>query len=254
MPPFAIAAHEAACYRGRFMKTLLISSLLALGLLVGAHAEEKANQLTDQEKAAGWQLLFDGKDASQWWRGYKKENLPAGWVMTDGALVREKAGGDIITKEQFDSFEFSVDWNISEGGNSGVMFKVKETDGPPWKTGPEAQIQDNVKGHDPQKAGWMYGLYPASVDATKPVGQWNTFVLKCQRTPAGTYKCEHTMNGTKYVEYEIGSDDWNQKVANSKFAKMPEFGKAAEGHICLQDHGNLVSFRNLKIRKLEPLK
>lgn len=236
------------------MKTLLISSLLALGLLVGAHAEDKANQLTAQEKAAGWQLLFDGKDAGQWWRGYKKENLPNGWVVKDGAIVREKGGGDIITKDQFDSFEFSVDWNISEGGNSGVMFKVKETDGPPWKTGPEAQIQDNAKGHDPQKAGWMYALYPAQVDATKPAGQWNTFVLKCQRTPAGTYKCEHTMNGTKYVEYEIGSEDWNQKVAKSKFAKMPEFGKAAEGHICLQDHGNLVSFRNLKIRKLEPLK
>ncbi len=237
------------------MKTLLISSLLALGLLVGARAEEKANQLTEQEKATGWQLLFDGKDASQWWRGYKKQNLPDGWVVKDGALVREKKGaGDIITKDQFDSFELSVDWNISEGGNSGIMFKVKETDGPPWKTGPEAQIQDNAKGHDPQKAGWMYALYPASVDATKPVGQWNTFVLKCQKTPAGTYKCEHTMNGTKYVEYEIGSEDWNQKVAKSKFAKMPEFGKAAEGHICLQDHGDVVSFRNLKIRKLEPLK
>ena len=199
-------------------------------------------------------MLFDGKDASQSWRGYKKDSLPAGWVVKDGALVREKGGGDIITKDQFDSFEFSVDWNISEGGNSGVMFKVKETDGPPYVTGPEAQIQDNVKGRDPQKAGWMYALYPASVDATNPAGQWNTFVLKCQKTPAGTYKCEHLMNGTKYVEYEMGSEDWNQKVAQSKFAKMAGFGKAAEGHICLQDHGDLVSFRNLKIRKLEPLK
>lgn len=236
------------------MKTLFLSSLLALGVLIGARAEEQANQLSDQEKAAGWQLLFDGKDASQSWRGYKKDKLPEGWVVKDGTLVREGKGGDIITKDQFDSFELSVDWKISEGGNSGVMFKVKETDGPPWKTGPEAQIQDNVKGHDPQKAGWMYALYPASVDATRPAGEWNTFVLKCQKTPTGTYKCEHTMNGTKYVDYEIGSDDWNEKVAKSKFAKMPEFGKASEGHICLQDHGNLVSFRNIKIRKLEPLK
>lgn len=236
------------------MKTLLLSSLLALGLLVSSRADEQINQLSEQEKSAGWQLLFDGKDASQWWRGYKKDKMPDGWVAKDGALVREKGGGDIVTKDEFDSFEFSVDWNISEGGNSGVMFKVKETDGPPWSTGPEAQIQDNVKGHDPQKAGWMYGLYPATVDTTKPVGQWNTFVLKCQKTPTGTYKCEHTLNGTKYVEYEIGSDDWNQKVAKSKFGKMPNFAKAAEGHICLQDHGNLVSFRNIKIRKLEPLK
>lgn len=236
------------------MKTLFLSSLIALGLLVGARAQEQVNQLSAQEKTAGWQLLFDGKDASQSWRGYKKDKLPDGWVAKDGALVREKGGGDIITKDQFDSFEFSVDWNITEGGNSGVMFKVKETDGPPWSTGPEAQIQDNAKGKDPQKAGWMYALYPAKVDTTKPAGEWNTFVLKCQKTPAGTYKCEHTMNGTKYVEYEIGSDDWNQKVAKSKFGKMPEFAKAAEGHIALQDHGDKVSFRNIKIRKLEPLK
>ena len=92
-----------------------------------------------------------------------------------------------------------------------MMFKVEETDGPPYVTGPEAQIQDNEKGHDPQKAGWMYALYPASVDATKPAGQWNTFVLKCQKTPAGTYKCEHLMNGTKYVEYEIGSEDGTRR-------------------------------------------
>ena len=236
------------------MKALLLSSLFALGLIVSLRAEDALNQLTPDEKSAGWQLLFDGKDATQWWRGYKKDKLPDGWVVKDGAIVREKGGGDIITKDQFESFEFSVDWNISEGGNSGVMFKVKEADGPPYVTGPEAQIQDNVKGKDPQKAGWMYQLYSAKEDATKPAGQWNTFVLKCQKTAAGTYKCEHTMNGTKYVEYEIGSADWNEKVAKSKFAKMPGFAKAAEGHICLQDHGNLVSFRNIKIRKLEPLK
>ena len=236
------------------MKSLLLIPLFALGLLVSVRAEDAVNQLSPEEKSAGWQLLFDGKDASHWWRGYKKDKLPDGWVVKDGALVREKGGGDIITKDQFESFEFALDWNITEGGNSGVMFKVKETDGPPYVTGPEAQIQDNVKGKDPQKAGWMYQLYAAKEDATKPAGQWNTFILKVQKTPQGTYKCEHTMNGTKYVEYEIGSADWNEKVAKSKFAKMAGFGKAADGHICLQDHGNVVSFRNLKIRKLEPLK
>ena len=213
-------------------------------------ADQPLNQLTEAEQAQGWQLLFDGKDASKWWRGYKKDTLPEGWKAENGALVRH-GGGDIITRDQFESFEFSLEWNISEGGNSGIMLKVQETDGPPYVTGPEAQIQDNVKGKDPQKAGWMYQLYPASEDKTKPAGEWNHFVLKCQKTPAGTYKCEHWMNGTKYVEYEIGSDDWNEKVAKSKFAKMAGFGKAAKGHLCLQDHGNLVSFRNIKIRKLD---
>lgn len=246
----AVARGNAVWYIAQTMKCLLpVIAVLALSVRLFA-ADAPLNELTAAEKAAGWKLLFDGKDASTWWRGYKKDKLPEGWKAEDGALVRH-GGGDIITKEQFESFEFSVDWKISEGGNSGVIFKVQETDKPPYGTGPEAQIQDNVKGRDPQKAGWLYQLYPASVDTTKPVGEWNTFVLKIQKTPAGTYKGEHWMNGTKYVEYEIGSDDWKAKLAKSKFAKWEGFGTSPKGHLCLQDHGNLVSFRNIKIRELK---
>ena len=216
-------------------------------------AESDPNTLTPEEKADGWVLLFDGENPGENFRGYGMDKLPEGWVAEDGALCR-KGKGDIITKEKYESFELQIDWKISEAGNSGIMIKVQETDGPPYKTGPEAQIQDNVKGKDPLKAGWMYGLYAADKDTTKPVGEWNHFVLKCQKTPAGTYKCEHWMNGEKYVEYEIGSDDWNQKVAASKFKNWAEFGKADAGHICLQDHGDLVCFRNIKIKVLEPLK
>lgn len=231
------------------MKLLLSLTLAAVTALAGD------NELTDPEKSAGWKLLFDGRDASAHWRGYKKDNISDKWVAKDGALVLTgKGGGDIITKDQFENFEFSIEWKISPGGNSGIMFKVLETAGPPWNTGPEAQIQDNVAGHDPQKAGWMYALYAATVDTTKPAGEWNHFVLKCRKTAAGTYRCEHTMNGAKYVEYEIGSDDWNEKVAKSKFGKFPGFAKAAKGHICLQDHGNEVAFRNIKIRALEESK
>lgn len=212
------------------------------------------NELTAEEKTAGWKLLFDGKDASASFRGYKKDKLPDGWVAEDGAIVRKKGGGDIVTKDQFDSFEFAVDWKISPGGNSGIIFKVLETKGASYETGPEAQVQDNKGGGDPQKAGWMYALYPASVDTTKPAGEWNHFVLKCQKTAASTYKCEHWMNDTKYVEYEIGSADWNEKVAKSKFGKMPDFGKATKGHIALQDHGNEVAYKNLKIRELPEAK
>lgn len=232
------------------MKFTCLLSLVAL--IAPAFAAE--NEITSEEKTAGWQLLFDGKDLAANFRGYKKDKLPDGWVAKDGAIVREKGGGDIITKEQYESFELSVDWKISPGGNSGIMFKVLETDGPSYQTGPECQVQDNVGGHDPQKAGWMYALYPASVDTTKPVGEWNRFVLKCQKTATGTFKCEHHMNGTKYVEYEIGSDDWKAKLAKSKFKDMKGFGTAAKGHICLQDHGNEVAFRNVKIRVLEAAK
>ncbi|MCE9612236.1 MAG: DUF1080 domain-containing protein [Chthoniobacter sp.] len=235
------------------MKRLILATLTACTLAARLFAADAPlNELTAAEKTAGWKLLFDGKDASASWRNYKKETISDKWVVKDGELsLIGKGGGDLITKEKFESFEFSLDWKISEGGNSGVMFKVQELNQPPYFSGPEAQIQDNVKGHDPQKAGWMYGLYPASVDTTKPAGEWNTFVLKCQKTPEGTFKCEHTMNGTKYVEYEIGSADWAEKVAKSKFAKWDAFGKAEKGHICLQDHGNVVSFRNIKIRELK---
>lgn len=231
----------------------IVSSFLVIGLAQFSFGEPAANTLSDAEKKDGWVLLFDGKDASEHFRGYKKDKLPEQWVVEDGALCR-KGGGDIITKEKYESFELKIDWKISEGGNSGIMFKVQEGNGPPYKTGPEAQIQDNVKGKDPQKAGWMYQLYAADKDTTNPAGEWNSFVLKCQKTPKGTFKCEHWMNGEKYVEYEIGSDDWKAKLAKSKFANWEGFGTSDSGHICLQDHNNLVWFRNIKIKVLEPLK
>lgn len=235
------------------MKPLFISLLSACAMPLAFAADSAPNTLTEAEKADGWVLLFDGKDGSEHFRGYKMDKLPEGWVAEDGALVR-KGKGDIITKEKYESFELHIDWKISEAGNSGIMLKVLETHGPPYKTGPEAQIQDNVKGKDPQKAGWMYQMYAADKDTTNPVGEWNSFVLKCQKTPAGTYKCEHWMNGEKYVEYEIGSDDWKEKLAKSKFANWEGFGTADAGHICLQDHNDLVSFRNIKIKVLEALK
>jgi len=232
------------------MKNLL-PLLLACLCATGLRADDAPNnELGDDEKAAGWKLLFDGEDANPWWRGYKKDDLPAGWKVENGVLVRRSGGGDIITRDQFESFELSIDWKISRGGNSGVMFKVKETTERAWQTGPEAQILDNVLGHDEQKAGWLCDLYPAEIDTTKPAGQWNNFILRCQKTAAGTYECEHWMNGVKYLDYVIGSDDWHVRVAKSKFADKPGFAKADAGHICLQDHGDEVGFRNIKVRIL----
>lgn len=210
-------------------------------------AEDKAavNTLTDAEKAAGWKLLFDGKTTTGW-RNYKKDALGPGWKVVDGALVwSDKGAGDILTVDQYDAFEFTVDYNISKGGNSGLMYHVTEAGGAPWMTGPEIQIQDNKDGHDPQKSGWLYQLYSSEKDATKPAGEWNT--LRILITPE---KCQQFMNGEKYCEYVKGSDDWNERVAKSKFAKMEGFGKPTKGFICLQDHGNVVMFRNIKIRPI----
>ena len=160
--------------------------------------------------------------------------------------LTEKGGGDIVTKAQYGAFEMEFDFNISPGGNSGLMFHVLETEDKPWQTGPEMQIQDNAAGKDPQKAGWLYQLYAADVDTTNPPGEWNTVRLVI--TPE---KCEHYMNGTKYVEYVKGSEEWDAKVAASKFSKFPNFGKPTKGHINLQDHGNLVSYRKIRIKSLD---
>jgi hypothetical protein len=224
------------------MTSFILLTLIAARLATAADAAP--NTLTDEEKAAGWKLLFDGKTTAGW-RNYKKPDIAAGWKVENGALVRgEERAGDIITTEQFAAFEFSMEYNISKGGNSGLMFHVTEEGNVAWHTGPEIQIQDSTSAaKDPQKPGWLYQLYRSDVDAAKPAGEWNQ--LRLLITPE---KCATWMNGQLYYEYVKGSKDWDERVAKSKFAKLPSFGKPTTGHICLQDHGNPVSFRNIKIR------
>lgn len=220
-----------------------------------AFAETLPNQLTVSEELSGWESLFDGKTASHW-RNYQAEGLSDGWQVEDGALVRKDRGaGDIVSKKKYKYFELSLEYKISEGGNSGLMFHVTEDQPRPWHSGPEIQIQDNRRGHDAQLAGWLYQLYQpkapswtgetGSLDATRPVGQWNNIFLRIAPN-----QCEVAMNGNLYYRFKIGNKDWKQRVAKSKFAKFEGFGAAGEGHICLQDHGNLVSFRNIKVREL----
>jgi hypothetical protein len=220
-------------------------------------ADEPVNQLTDAERLAGWELLFDGKSADQF-RNYKKDDLGDGWKIADGAIVRTgKGAGDIVTKKKYKYFEISLEYKISKGGNSGLMFHVTEDNKAPWHSGPEIQIQDNVDGHDPQKAGWLYQLYqpkiPAwakrpgdndAVDATRPAGEWNQLYLRIADS------CEVCLNGVSYFKFKVGDKDWDKRVAKSKFSKFADFGKAGEGYICLQDHGDEVAFRNIKIREL----
>ena len=204
------------------------------------------NTLSGKEKADGWKLLFDGQ-TTDGWRNYKKDSISDGWKVVDGALTRAgKDAGDIVTKDEYKAFELVLEYKIGKAGNSGLMYHVAEEGGAPWLTGPEIQIQDNVDGHDPQKSGWLYQLYEADTDATKPVGEWNE--VRVLITPE---KCEQTMNGVKYCEYVKGSDDWNERVAKSKFKDMPNFGKPTSGYICLQDHGDEVAFRNIRIRVIE---
>jgi aldose 1-epimerase len=226
------------------MSRIVAAALLVAAIARPALADESLNTLTEAEKQAGWKLLFDGR-STDGWRNFGQPTISDGWKVVDGALTwqRQKAG-DIITTDQYGAFELYLDYNIAPAGNSGLMYHVIDDPKirPPF-SGPEVQIQDNAEGHDPQKSGWLYQLYPSDVDATKPAGQWNT--LHILISPE---KCVHWMNGVKYCEYVIGSDDWNERVAKSKFATAPLFAKAARGYICLQDHNSVVSFRNIKIR------
>ncbi len=227
---------------------VLVAALAPSGLF----AEE--NQLSRAETLGGWELLFDGK-TSNGWRNYKKDSISDGWKVVDGAIVRSARGaGDIITEKKYGEFELSLEYRISKGGNSGVMFHVTEQNGAPWHSGPEIQVQDNVDGHDPQKAGWLYQLYQPGkdaggnlVDATRPAGQWNQLYIRISKDQS-----EVCMNGVRYYRFKLGSKDWQGRVAKSKFAKFEGFGSAGEGHICLQDHGNEVAYRNIKVRELGP--
>ncbi len=236
-------------------------SILALGtglclVLTGVAraADNQPNTLTDAEKAAGWKLLFNGKDYSGW-HNFKREGVRPGWQVKDGALicVDPHNAGDIISPDQYGWFELQIDYNISEGGNSGIMYRVTEEGNAAWATGPEFQLEDNAKAADPVRCGWLYALYQPPddpktgkpLDATKPVGEWNHV-----RLVIGPDKCIHEINGVKYFEYVLGSDDFKARVAKSKFSRMPLFAKADKGYIALQgDHGQ-VSFRNIKIREL----
>jgi glucose/arabinose dehydrogenase len=232
-----------------------LSCLLVLLMTSNLFAETAPNQLTDSEQRSGWRLLFDGK-STDGWRNYKKKGVSDGWKIIDGALVRAGGGaGDIITDKKYKAFELSLEYKISKGGNSGVMFHVLEGDGPPWHTGPEIQVQDNVDGHDPQKAGWLYQLFKPEaprwavdksvVDTTRPAGDWNQLYVRIAKNDS-----EVCMNGVRYYRFKIGDKKWNAQVAASKFAELEGFGKAEEGYICLQDHGNEVAYRNIKVREI----
>ena len=237
---------------------VLPAALLVARLIGAAAAAEPgaANQLTDEEKRAGWKLLFDGKSLNGW-HNFKRTDVRPGWQVKDGALVCADPhnAGDIVTADKYDWFELSLEYNISEAGNSGIMFHVTDAANTAWATGPEIQLLDNQKGRDPQRSGWLYQLYKPEtdpktgkpIDATKPVGEWNQVRVVIAPPPA---KSSVTMNGVKYFEFVYGSDDFKQRVAKSKFGSMPKFAKSDSGAIALQgDHGS-VSFRNIKLRPI----
>ncbi|MBT1705922.1 3-keto-disaccharide hydrolase [Chryseosolibacter indicus] len=211
------------------------------------------NQLTEEQVAEGWELLFNGKD-TEGWRFYKgKEN--DSWEVVDGTLHCKPAAAatkraDLMTVNQYENFELSFDWKIAEKGNSGVMYRVTEEFNEPYLSGPEYQVIDD-KGYpnevrDTQTTGSNYDMHAAPTGKPiNPVGEWNNSKIVVTGN-----KVQHWLNGVQLFEYELGSDDWKQRKAGSKWKDAAGYGMAQKGHIDFQDHGTEAWFRNIKIKNL----
>jgi hypothetical protein len=232
------------------MKYRIMAAAGALAVAASVAVLAQApNTLTPAEKADGWRLLFDGK-TTEGWRGYRQKGMTDGWQVVDGALTRVDKAGDIVTVDQFQDFELVFDWKVAPGGNSGVFFRAAEDTGAVWHNAIEYQILDNGghrDGKDPlTSTASNYALYAPSKDVSNPTGEWNNSKILVKG-----HHVEHWLNGEKVVEYVIGSDDWDARVAKSKFNKYPTFGRVPKGHIAIQDHGDHVAYRNIKIRPLD---
>ena len=227
---------------------LMLCAALLPGCAGSYQAPAMPNTLSSSETGSGWRLLFDGTTTSGW-RAYDRPEMPDGWKAVDGALTRVDRAGDIITVRTYRNFELTLEWKLGPGGNSGVFYRAALGSDAIYFSAPEMQVLDDALHPDGKSeltsAGADYGLYPAPRGVVRAVGEWNSVRLLVNGNHV-----EHWLNGRKVVEYELGSADWKQRVANSKFKAWPEYGKAAEGYIGLQDHGDGVAFRNIKLREL----
>ncbi len=207
-------------------------------------------------KPSKWRKLFDGKTTTGW-HNYNKTGV-TGWQAVNGELVTGGKSGDLVTDEEFENFELEFEFKPTPKGNSGVIYKViEDPKNPPYYSGPEFQVIDDdgyppfndggkmVTISDKQKTGANYDMYPPSQKAAKPAGEWSKGKILINNN-----HIEHWLNGVKVVEYEYGSDDWKEHLAKSKFATWSYATPHAKGKISLQDHGDAVSYRNIRIRTL----
>jgi hypothetical protein len=235
------------------MKSIAYLILITILFTTSAcNSQPQLNTLFKKEVKEGWELLFDGKSIQNW-KTFNGGEV-TGWKIEDGILknsgVGSDHGGDIISKKEYTDFELYLEWKIAPESNSGVFFHVEEgLTNAIHEVAPEYQLPDD-KGWPTQLkpgqyTGANYDMHPPRNAQVKPVDEWNTtrIVVKGPHV-------EHWLNGTKVVEYELWSNEWNELKANSKWAEKPHYGMSKSGHIGLQDHGGLTMFRNIKIRKI----
>lgn len=257
-------------------KVFYVFSLLIMATMVFASCNNAKKQNADamdndstavaQADSSDWIVLFDG-NSFDGWRGYNRTDMPTAWTIEDGAIkingsgmgeAGAKDGGDIIYDRKFKDFELTFEWKVSPGANSGVFYLAQEIPNKPiYESSPEYQVLDNERHPDAKlgkdgnrQSASLYDLVPAVPQNAKPAGEWNTGgILVYQGTVV------HKQNGENVVEYHLWTDDWKNMVGESKFKDWPEFlnagGDSHEGFIGLQDHGNDVWFRNIKIKVLD---
>jgi len=242
-------------------RTLTVLAISALSLSACSSSKKSGseavapNTLSKKEIKEGWQLLFDGSSTNGW-HTYGKSTVGSSWKVVDGTLHFDASdnsgGGDIVTNESFENYHLLLEWKISLNGNSGVIFNVQDDPAKypeTWHTGQEMQVLDN-DGHPDGKiykhrAGNLYDLIASTTDPVKPVGEWNTAEIIQNRG-----KLELRLNGVTTVSTTEGDDTWKALIAGSKFKDKPVFGTIFSGKLALQDHGNNVWYRNIKIQKL----
>lgn len=223
----------------------------------GQSVSGQPNTLTQKEKNNGWVLLFDGK-TTDGWHTYNKDFVSKNWKVADGAIVLDpkekddRGNGDLVTDKEYTNYELAVDWKISKGGNSGIIFDIKEDPRfrDTYNTGAEMQVLDNINADDNKKenhlAGLLYDLSgTAALSKPKPVGEWNQARIIQNKGRLTFY-----FNGIKTVDVQEGSEEWKNMVANSKFKTWTDFMTSPEGKIALQNHDHEVAFRNIKIKNL----
>lgn len=219
---------------------------VAGGLLVAIFAATTTAANEPLPKSQAWVPLFDGVSTTGW-RRYDSNKPVKGWQAIDGELVRVSKAGDLITEQEYSDFELQLEWKVEPGGNSGIFFRADESERYIFLTAPEMQILDDAKhkdGKDPlTSAGANYALHPSPRGVVNPAGKWNHARLRVVGNQVTQW-----LNHQQVVDYELGSEDWQRRVAASKFARWPKYGTLNSGHIGLQDHGDRVAFRNIQIR------
>lgn len=254
-------------------KNIILAACCA-GILLGCQNEEQPNEatpatsqvatptsntLTEKEKQDGWQLIFDGSTKNGW-HIYNNKSDGSAWIVDDGSLAFQPGevkddhtvgGGDIVSAEEYDNFDLKLEWKVADSGNSGIILFIKEDPKyeHTWHTGPEMQVLDNA-GHPDAKivkhmAGDLYDLISAAPLTVKKAGEWNQVEIICNNGQLDFY-----LNGPKVVSTTLWDENWKKMIKGSKFKDMPDFGTYKKGRIGLQDHGNHVWYRNIRIKKL----